>query len=136
MLAAAYPNLVQEGFLPVRGTEHPVVLVVEDEWLVRDMVTSCLREAGWHVLEAATGEGALALLQSGEQVDVLVTDINLGGSLNGWDIGEAFRTANPAMSIIYASGNSVEPRRRVPDSLFFNKPYDPEAVLLACDKLK
>jgi CheY-like chemotaxis protein len=112
-----------------------VVLVVEDEWLVSDMTATCLRDAGYLVLEIATGDAAVALLRQGGHFNILVTDISLGAGANGWDVGEAFRASHPNMPVIYASGNPIELGRRVPDSLFFKKPYMPEDILRACQKM-
>ena len=72
------------------------------------------------------------MLNAGQPIDILVTDIQLAGKLTGWDVAEAFRAAQPTMPVIYASGNAPEPSRRVPESLFFRKPYDPAAILRSC----
>jgi CheY-like chemotaxis protein len=112
-----------------------VVLVVEDEWLVSDMIATHLRDAGYLALEIATGDAALALLRQGGHFDILLTDINLGAGANGWDVAEAFRAAHPHRPIIYVSGNPIELGRRVPDSLFFQKPYQPEDIVSACQEI-
>jgi len=104
------------------GRSSAVILVVEDEWLLRDEIVHHLKNAGWEVLEASTGEGAVGLLETEQHIDVLVTDIQLAGYLNGWDVAEAFRAARPDIPVIYASGNSAEPSRAVANSRFFAKP--------------
>src|ERR1700730_18052340 len=68
-----------------------VALVIEDEWLVRATMVSELKERGWIVVETATGEDALALL-AGREIDVVVTDIQLAGPMNGWQVAHAART--------------------------------------------
>ena len=108
-----------------------VILVIEDEWLVRDQIVNELQGAGWEVLEASTGEGALP----SRRIDIVFTDIQLSGYLSGWDVAELFRAARTDIPVIYASGNSVDRSRRVPGSLFFNKPYTDTEVLQACDRL-
>ena len=113
-------------------TGQPVVLVVEDDWLVRDFIVSHLRGAGWRTLETDSAEQAIAMLNARQQIDILVTDIQLRGELTGWDVAEAFRAAQPTMPVIYASGNTPDASRRVPESLFFRKPYDPAAILRSC----
>jgi CheY-like chemotaxis protein len=113
------------------GPRAPVALIVEDEWLLRDDIAQTLREAGWAVLEASTGEGAIALLHAGRRIDTVITDIHLAGYLSGWDVGEAFRARYPDIHIVYASGNSIERSRRVPGSLFFDKPYQTRKLLEA-----
>jgi CheY-like chemotaxis protein len=106
-----------------------VALVVEDDWLLRHAIVSELREAGWTVLEAGTGQGALALLQQGQHFDLLITDIHLGSLLTGWDVAEAFRAAAADIPVVYASGNPSIAARRVPGSVFLSKPF------LACELL-
>jgi CheY-like chemotaxis protein len=112
----------------------PTILVVEDEWMLREMVCNHLRQAGWNVLEAASGEEALVKLDA-FPIDVLFTDIRLNGSLNGWDVGEACRRKVSDLPVIYTTGYSIEPPREVEGSAFFNKPYDPDEIRAACERL-
>lgn len=109
-----------------------VILVVEDEFLVRDIIVCHLRDAGCLVLEARSGEQAMELLHPSRAIDVLFTDIELGGDLSGWDVGEAYRAAQREIGVIYTSGHLTQHRRSVSGSLFFNKPYRIEQVLDAC----
>jgi CheY-like chemotaxis protein len=112
------------------------VLVVEDEVLVREAIVKTLQDAGWDVWEASSAEGAIALLQNAARaVSVLFTDIQLNGHLSGWDLADAFRQAHPEASIVYTSGNTVDRRRQVRDSLFFSKPYDPAEIVKACGRV-
>ena len=110
----------------------PVVLVVEDEWLLRDCIAAHLRSARWQVLEARSGESAIALLNAGKHVDAVVTDIELGGTINGWSVGKSFRTKLPRIAVIYTSGNAWPSADAVPKSLFISKPYEPDAIIQAC----
>lgn len=112
-----------------------VVLVVEDEWLLRDEIVYQLRNAGWNVLEASTGEGAIGFLDTEHQIDVLVTDIQLAGYLNGWDVAEAFRAARPHIPVIYASGNNADPSRAVANSRFFRKPANISEIVATISAL-
>jgi CheY-like chemotaxis protein len=110
----------------------PVVLVVEDEWIVRDSIAEHLRAARFRTLEARTGEAAVSLLEGGERVDVVFTDIQLGGRVDGWEVGVRFRSLLPRIPIIYTSGEDLQPKLAVPRSLFFVKPYEPRAIVDAC----
>jgi CheY-like chemotaxis protein len=125
----------EKGSRPVHGAGPLVVLVVEDEWLISDMIATHLREAGYLALEFATGDAAVSLLRQGGHFDILLTDINLGTGANGWDVADAFRTSNPYRPVIYVSGNPINLGRRVAGSLFFQKPYKPEDILSACGKM-
>ena len=107
------------------------ILVVEDDPMVRLFIAGYLRDQGYAVVEADTGEEALSLLHVERQppIRVVFTDIQLGGELNGWDVAEAFRRAYPDIRVIYASGRYHDGERRVPDSVFFTKPYIPDDIV-------
>ena len=77
-----------------------VVLVVEDESLVRERIADELRTYGWHVLEAASGEDALALTAD-NQIDVVFTDILLPGHMSGWEIAESLRARVPTANSLH-----------------------------------
>jgi CheY-like chemotaxis protein len=108
-----------------------VILVVEDEWLLRDDIVTELTADGWHVLEARSGERAVALLAE-HAIDAVFTDIQLAGVLSGWDVAEACRRSNAATPVLYTSGTASDRSRQVPDSVFFDKPYRASDVLDAC----
>ena len=69
-------------------TKPPVVLVVEDEVLVRMIVAEVLSEAGFTVLESASADAALTVLETRRDVQVLVTDVNMPGSLDGLGLAQ------------------------------------------------
>ena len=117
------------------GAHVLVVLVVEDEFLVRYNIASSLHEAGYLVVEAGSGEEAIALCNSDTSIDVLLTDVNLGGSASGWDVAECFRVARPDVPVVYTSGKSIDPGRRIPGSVFVTKPYQNEEILDVCQRL-
>ena len=71
-----------------------VVLVVEDDPLIRALIASEFAANGWQVLEAGKGEDVVDWI-SEPRIDVLVTDIQLAGQLSGWDVAEALRSAKP-----------------------------------------
>jgi CheY-like chemotaxis protein len=110
------------------------ILVVEDEFIVRENIASFLRDAGCVVVEAENGRRAIAMCSSDSPVDVLFTDIQLNDSVDGWEVAEAFRTTRGNIPVIYTSGNQMEPARGVSGSLHFNKPYQPADILRACER--
>ena len=111
-----------------------VVLVVEDEPLVRENIADELRGYGWHVLEAASGEDALSLTAD-NKIDVVFMDILLAGRMSGWEIAEALRARVPALPILYTSGHGCDPARQVAGSVFIRKPYAPGFIIEACYNL-
>jgi CheY-like chemotaxis protein len=111
------------------------ILVVEDEWLVREVAVAFLRVANCEVIEAADGEAAVKILAERRDIDLVFTDIRLGGKLSGWDVGEASRALDPDIQVVYTSGTPSTPERRVSGSAFLAKPYEPETVIRACREL-
>ena len=118
------------------GAHALAVLVVEDDFFVRYDIAGCLREAGYAVIESGSGEEALALCKSGMPIDMIVTDINLGGSASGWDVAKRFRSEKPDMPVVYISGEQSDPECSVPGSLFVAKPYQHIDILSACLRLR
>ena len=94
-----------------------------------------LEDAGYAVIEAGSGEAAVALCNSGTSIDIIITDINLGGSVSGWDVAERFRTVLPNMPILYTSGDAIDRSRCVSGSAVLAKPYQNTDVLKECQRL-
>jgi CheY-like chemotaxis protein len=111
-----FAHRYREGHEAEEGTMK--VLVVEDEELIRLIVVDALEDAGFEVIEAATGEEALSRCQE-RVADVLFTDIRLPGTVDGWDVAEHCRDLNPQMPVVYASGHSLVEHRPVSGSRFF-----------------
>jgi CheY-like chemotaxis protein len=116
------------------GPEPNVVLVIEDELIVRTHIADEFRARGWHVLEAASGEQAVDLIGA-NRIDVVFTDIALAGAMSGWEAAEALRENVPDVPVLYTSGRPNNPMRQVKDSLFVGKPYDPAFVIEMCHSL-
>ena len=116
----------------------PVVLVVEDEEIVREIVCLDLADAGFEVLEARTGDEAFRLLTdraSADPIRILFTDIRMPGKLDGWDLAEKARDLSPELGVVYASGHVTVPERAVPGSIFLTKPYRTAKLLESLKRL-
>lgn len=102
------------------------VLVVEDEVLISDLVCDALKEGGFDVHHTETADDALRYLENGHEIDVLFTDINLPGEIDGAELANRVREMRPELPIVYASGQhtSSDLDRLVPRSVFVSKPYD------------
>lgn len=109
--------------------DRPLLLVVEDEPLVRELIVLELEDAGFDTLEAEDGLTALALLRDNPGVALLFTDIRLPGGMTGWDVAEHARAIRPRLPVIYATGYSAEDLRLVNGAQFLKKPYRPAMVL-------
>ena len=108
----------------MRG-QPPVVIVAEDEWIVRLVATEALTEAGFRVIEAEHGESALAALRlHAPAVDVLFTDIQMPGSIDGLQLAKLARALIPQIAVLIGSGNYSPDLSDMPlGSRFFPKPY-------------
>lgn len=106
------------------------VLLVEDEVLISGLVADTLNEHGFAVHEAATADEALRYIEAGGAVDVLFTDVNLPGTMDGRELAVKLRARRPDLPVVYASGryDARDIGPLVPDSVFMTKPYDPDAV--------
>jgi CheY-like chemotaxis protein len=111
------------------------VLVVEDEWLLKMELVDELAAAGWRTCEAASGEEALLVLEREPDIGFLVSDIRLGGRVDGWGVAERFRELHPHGPVIYVSANPDLAHRRVAGSVFLGKPVELATLLDACDQL-
>lgn len=78
-------------------------LVVEDEPVVRALIVEVLNELGYRALEAADGPAGLEILQSPQQIDLLITDIGLPG-LNGRQVADAAREFRPQLKVLFMTG--------------------------------
>jgi len=115
------------------GNGHPApstVLAVEDEVLIRLAVSDYLRECGYRVLEAGTGEEAQTILSSGELIDVMLSDIDLGAGINGFELAKWVRANHPAVRIILSSGATRMAREAesLCDGPFLQKPFSFSAL--------
>jgi len=113
----------------VSNTEPIRVLLVEDEYLISEWVAELLAEQGFTVCTATNGMDALRCLAS-VPVDILFTDINLAGSMDGTMLARRARELLPDLPVVYASGrvNILDPQVRVPGSTFVPKPYVPSLI--------
>jgi two-component sensor histidine kinase/ActR/RegA family two-component response regulator len=103
----------------------PTVLVVEDEMLLRMRAVDIVEDAGFTSLEAVNAEDALVLLESRSDIDLLFTDIQLPGAMNGLKLAYAVHERWPSIKIILVSGQITPSEADRPvDSRFFAKPVE------------
>jgi CheY-like chemotaxis protein len=108
----------------------PVVLIVDDEPLLRMLATEAVEDAGFAVLQAADADEAVAHLETNPDVTLLFTDINMPGSMDGLTLAHAVRSRWPAIKILVVSGQvKIQPSELPPNSCFLGKPYRAEAMI-------
>ena len=111
------------------------ILVVEDEFLIRLTLSEALGDEGFEVLEAETGDDALPLLQAGSDIRLLLTDIQLPGTLNGHALVQQVRQTLPNLPVIFMTGRLEQDMgtSASPLDVFISKPYTLTAI---CDAAK
>jgi CheY-like chemotaxis protein len=118
--------------------EKPSILVVEDDALMHAMVEDALTEGGFEVAIAPSGEEAMTLLTGlkGKYV-ALVTDINLRGQIDGWQVAKRAREIDPQFPVVYMTGASADDwgSKGVPNSILLNKPFALAQLVTAVSQL-
>jgi two-component system, response regulator PdtaR len=109
------------------------VLVVEDEPLMRMQVAMELSVVGFRVLETATADHALTVLESGQPIDVLFTDVHMPGEHNGLSLAGVTLARWPHIGVLVTSG-VFQPEVPTP-ARFVAKPYDMAEVVLEIKRL-
>jgi CheY-like chemotaxis protein len=108
---------------PLQPARTARILVIEDEVLTRALIAEDLRLAGFSVIEADRADDALTYIKAGKQVDLVFSDIQTPGLLDGVQLAEALRDKYPDILVILTSGNA-EPKHVGILWTFVPKPYD------------
>jgi len=112
-----------------KTTGRGVILLVEDELMLRELAADALAERGFAVVAVASGEEALQYLLVGHLADALFTDIHLAGAMDGSTLVTLARQLRPGLPVVYTSGNALpEQIKPVVGSIFVPKPYSPTAI--------
>jgi two-component sensor histidine kinase/DNA-binding response OmpR family regulator len=110
--------------------ESPKVLVVEDEMLLRMRAVDIVQDAGFTPIEAVNADEALAILESRSDVNLLFTDIQMPGSMDGLKLAHAVHERWPSIKIILVSGKlTPTDSERPADSRFFGKPIEVKQMI-------
>ena len=108
------------------AAKRPVVLVVEDEVLIRLHAAQIIAEAEFDVIEASSADEAIAILEARSDITVLFTDIQMPGSMDGLKLAAAVKGRWPPIKIVATSGVvNVRPADLPPGGRFIPKPYNP-----------
>lgn len=109
-----------------------VVLIVEDEPIVRMIAVDTAKDAGYEVLEAGNADEAVRILETRVDIRIIFTDIDMPGSMDGLKLAAAVRGRWPPIEIILTSGHCSVPAGELPErSLFIPKPYNPDRIVSA-----
>lgn len=106
----------------------PVILIVEDDELQKLLVVDIVTQAGFGAIAACDADEAVAILESRSDIVLVLTDINMPGSMDGLKLAHAVRNRWPPIKIIVVSGRDLASELPT-DSRFFTKPYQTDAMI-------
>jgi CheY-like chemotaxis protein len=115
----------------ISGYSAKTIVLVEDEDLVRRLVSRLLEKEGYRVIQATTGVEGLKIVSSQEKVDLLLTDVTLPGGMNGVELGRRALAERSDLKLICMSGSGEEKMvtdllaRAVGATAFLAKPFSP-----------
>jgi two-component system, response regulator PdtaR len=115
---------------------EPLILVVEDEELLRLFAADLLEEHGFRVVEARNAAAALKVLEARDDVRLLFTDIQMPGTLDGMDLAREVHQRWPRVLLVITSGQKKPTEEEMPDhGRFVAKPYRAEELLGQVDDM-
>ena len=107
---------------------RPVILIVDDNEFIRHVVAGTLRTGGYDVIEASDGRKALAVVESGRNIDVVVTDVCMPNT-NGFSLADSLRQREVPLPVIFVSAFEVDPSHVGPHATVLQKPFLPHQLL-------
>jgi CheY-like chemotaxis protein len=114
----------------------PVILIVEDEFLLRLDSAETIEHAGFEVIQAANADAAIAILNARPDIHVVFTDIQMPGSMDGLKLARFVRDRWPPIKIVARSGRVAAGKGDLPDgSVFLPKPYRPAQIVATLREL-
>ena len=119
-------------------TDLVVIMVVEDDQLIQGLIEEALSDGGFEAAIAGSGEEAVTLLRGNRSnYRALVTDINLAGMMDGWEVARQAREIDPAFPVVYMTGAAADQwaSHGVPNSILLNKPFAPAQLVTAISSL-
>jgi len=122
--------------LPHIETDRPVVLIVEDEFLVRMDAVDMIRSAGFDVVEAQNADEAISVLEDRRDITVVFTDVQMPGSMDGLKLAAAVRGRWPPIKIVATSGLADVSEKDLPaGGRFLPKPYNASQIVATLREL-
>ena len=115
-----------------------VIMVVEDNPEIQTLIDEALREGGFDPAITASGEEAVTLLRGNrDHYRALVTDVNLKGTMNGWEVARRAREIVPTFPVVYMTGVAADEwaSHGVPNSILLTKPFAPAQLVTAISQL-
>jgi CheY-like chemotaxis protein len=121
---------------PAYAARRPVVLIVEDDFLIRLHAAQIIEDAGFDVIEASNADEAIAFLEARSDITVLFTDIQMPGSMDGLKLAAAVKGRWPPIRIVATSGLVDVREDDLPEGgRFLPKPYNPTQLMATLQEL-
>jgi CheY-like chemotaxis protein len=122
--------------MDVTGPARPLILLAEDESLLRMCAVEMLEDAGYEVIEVCSGDEAAEALAKGQCIAGLLTDVHMPGAINGLALARITHRLYPDAVILVVSGQAVPSAADLPPGArFIGKPYECKVVLEMFDTL-
>ncbi|MCJ2034756.1 response regulator [Methylobacterium sp. J-068] len=110
--------------------DRPVILLVEDEALTIMDLGDVLENGGYETVQCASAERALGIIEARPDICGLITDVELSGKTNGFELATAVSEARPRLPIVIVSGRAApDPERMPPGARFISRPCTGEDIL-------
>lgn len=108
----------------------PIVLVVEDDFLLRMDAVDIVKNAGFEAIEAANADQAIAIIEADPEIHIVFTDVQMPGTMDGLRLARFIRDRWPPIKIVATSGRLRVAEEDLPKgSIFVPKPYSPEQII-------
>jgi PAS domain S-box-containing protein len=115
-----------------RAADGEIVMVIEDEPIIRMLIVEVIEEQGYSAIEAPDGPSAMRVLQTSERIDLLITDIGLPGGMSGQQIADTARLLHPELKVLFITGSAenslVGTGRLDRSSQVVAKPFEAEVL--------
>jgi two-component system, response regulator PdtaR len=122
--------------MPPSASRRPVVLIVEDEMLIRLDAIDAIAAAGYEVIEARDAEEAIAILEERADIHLIFTDVDMPGSMDGLKLAHFVKDRWPPVKIVATSGHARITEMDLPKGgRFLHKPYTRMQVITTIDRL-
>jgi CheY-like chemotaxis protein len=108
----------------------PIVLVVEDDFLLRIDAVDIVKDAGFEAVEVANADDAIAIIEANPNIHVVFTDVQMPGTMDGLKLARFIKDRWPPIKIVATSGRLRVSEKDLPEgSIFVPKPYSPAQII-------
>jgi DNA-binding response OmpR family regulator len=131
--------MAEDAVKPFKGEPRSnTIVVVEPDVLARTVLADYLRECGYRVVECANADDVLIILSAGRKIDVVLSEVELGGDLDGFRLARQIRETHPTVEVLLTSGaaNAADKAADLCDEGPLEKPYHPRDVVRRINRLR